>query len=753
MLIFSSAHYSLKSYFIFSMLMVLSLSALTAQVIKQDTIQPQVLKEVNITGSWATSQTPVTQKTIRKSSLQTASAKDIPVLLESLPSALSSSDAGNGVGYTYLRIRGSDQTRINVTLDGVPVNDAESQNVFWVDLPDMIEDAAAIQVQRGLGLSAAGPGAFGANINLQTSVPTDSFGVGVNTGLGSFDTKKINLTVNSGSLGGHFKFKVRGSRISSAGYIDRASSNLWASSFQSYLTLGQTSIQANVYYGKEKTYQAWVGVPYHYFYGDKPTYNPAGLIEGNTFFDDETDNFTQVYSRVIIKRPLNDHSGLQGTLYHTYGGGYYNQYKPKENLSDYFEGQNNIADLIRERWLKNNLFGLNLNYYLISGKMTHQLGGNIQTYGGSHFGIVRSVIGNINWQPRHYYDDNAIKTESSVYYKNEITLNALTLMGDMQVRLLRYQYTGYNAEGGISPQKDKLAFFNPKMGASYAVNNHLSMYGYTGLGHREPNRDDYTESPHGKLPKPEQLLNVEVGLKYAQTNFNLQANYFGMFYKDQLILTGQINDVGAYTRINAEKSRRTGVELETAIVPFHWMNIVANLTLSKNIINSLDEYIDVSSYSDSSGIQYLPQEQITHRNTDISFSPDFISFGKIEFKPFSLANHLFSDVTISYDIKYISRQFLNNYSNETSILPAYSKQGVQITWPFRLGGMHCSVTGRVNNLLNSKIISNGWVYRYKYLGPSYDDPSTVPEGNNYYSSIGFFPEAGRNYFINLQFNF
>lgn len=723
----------------------------------QDTLQSKSIGEVKIIGTWAQERTPVTHKTIKTKNLATDNAQDIPMLLSSQVSAVSSTDAGNGTGYTYLRIRGSDQTRLNVTLDGVPVNDAESQNVFWVDLPDMLEDAGSIQIQRGLGLSSAGPGAFGGNINLQTGLPATEFSVKSNVGYGSFNTSKINLTVESGQIG-KFKFKVRGSNIKSNGYIDRASSNLQAASFQSHLQLNKLSIQANVYWGKEKTYQAWYGVPYYYFYGadlTKKTYNPAGEISEGKFYDDESDNYKQIYSRIILKKPIKENSLLSVTLYHTYGTGYYNQYKPDADISEYFnQYSSEYGDLIRERWLRNNLFGLNANWNISTGNMEHLVGLNVQNYSGKHFGIVSSFDRIPNWVRREYYTNNAYKNEQSFFYKNELKYQKFSFMIDLQVRNLSYTYLGFLQNGQSGSVNEKLFFLNPKAGVSYQIYKNLKTYLYTGYGHKEPNRDDYTDAPFNKKPIAEKLLNTEAGILFAHNSLTLQINYFLMHYKDQLVVSGQLNDVGAYTRINAPKSFRTGIELDLSYSPISFLRFSGNLSWSKNKIKSIDEYIDASDFVNGELI-YLPQRIISHSNTDISFSPDLIAFCEVSIKPFVKIDNLLSGLEIIYQSKFVSKQYMDNFENYYSRLPAFTKHGLRLSLPINIKKHKLIISTSVNNLFNNIIIPNGWVYRYYYGGPASDISSAYDrsEGNGLFTQSGLFPEATRNYFLNINYKF
>jgi len=715
-----------------------------------------LLKEGLITASWANETSAVTQKTISKSSIYTNNPVDMPGLLELLPGAVSTSDAGNGIGYSALRIRGSDQTRINVMIDGVPVNDAESQNVFWVDLPDLIEDVQSIQVQRGVGVSTAGPGAFGANINLRTGLLDEKPVISLNAGYGSFNSQKYGIVVNSGTVGKYFRFKVRGSRISSDGYIDRASSDLWAGSFQSQYIRERFSLAANVYWGKEITYQAWNGMPIRYYMQDRrSTYNPAGLKGDGTFFDDETDNYRQIYSRLIARYRFNQRTNLQATLYNTLGKGYYNQYR-EENIAGYFEdvAPQDVA-LVRERWLDNTLSGLNLVLDYRKGSWSHQAGGNIQYYHGAHYGIIKNYEGLIDWNPRRYYDNDADKQESSLFFKTEKNVGRFALLADLQIRQLHYSYIGLNQEKDPTRLSENFLFFNPKAGLTYFTDesrtNNLYLFG--GIANKEPNRDDFTDAAPGVLPRPERLYNGEAGYRFSGGKFNLQANIYYIYYKDQLVLTGRINDAGAYTRFNVDRSDRLGVEVDLGYRLNRFVQLNGNIALSKNTIYDFDEYIDVSELI-GNDIEYYDQERISRGNTDIAFSPGIVAFGQLCFFPLANTARL-SKWRLTYSYKHVGSQYLDNSSNEFSRLPAYNIHSIGVQLPWMIARHQLVFNCQVDNIFDQVFVNNGWTYRFKAIGydAAIDDPTVQSEGHNYYSSVGYYPQAGRRFFIGIKYTF
>lgn len=707
-----------------------------------------------VTASWAPDHSPVTQKTIRKEDFYSNAPVDMPALLENLPGTVSTSDAGNGIGYSAMRIRGSDQTRINVMIDGVPVNDAESQNVFWVDLPDLIEDVEMVQVQRGVGISTAGPGAFGANINLQTGQLPETQRISANAGYGSFNSQKYGLSFNTGTIGKYFRMKFRGSRISSDGYIDRASSSLWAGSFQSQYKKDNFSLAANFYWGKERTSQAWNGMPIQYYLADnKSTYNSAGLKGDGTFFDDETDNYRQLYSRMIGTYDFK-YSTLKFTLYNTLGKGYYNQYR-EENINDYFEDVNPAdVSLVRERWLDNNLMGINLLYGFRNSGWSYQAGGNVQHYNGKHYGLIKTVEEISDWNPRRYYENEANKLESSIFGKAEKRFNNLELLIDAQLRYIDYEYQGLNSNSEPGQLSKNYLFVNPKLGLSYFVGKSGNFYIYGGIANKEPNRDDFTDAAPGKLPKHERLINSELGYRFNSQRLQFSFNQYTMWYKDQLVLTGQINDAGAYTRFNVDESYRVGVEFDFKYNLTSWISLNSNLALSKNKIPGFIEYNDASALVEGE-VEYLDQEINHLGTTDISFSPEAVYFFQVNYSPFVKNDQKINGLSFYYNFKYVSSQFLDNTSNEFAKLDAYNMHGIGLNFPFKLNRSHFVFDARVDNLLNKTFVNNGWIYRFKATGydASEGDPTIQRERNDYYSSVGYFPQAGLRFFTSLKLMF
>ncbi|MEQ1746954.1 MAG: TonB-dependent receptor, partial [Saprospiraceae bacterium] len=503
---------------------------------------------------------------------KTYQAQDVPFLLTATPSLVETSDAGAGVGYTGMRIRGSDPTRINVTINGVPLNDAESQIMYWVDLPDLAASAAEIQVQRGVGTSTNGAGAFGATVNLDLSaIRPEAFATVTNT-LGSFGTRKHSAIVGTGLLGGKLAFSGRLSNVASNGFVDRASAALNSYHLTGAYVDERQSLQAHLLSGHTRTYQAWYGLPAQFLENpDLRTHNPAGTERSGLPYPDEVDDYTQRHYLLHYKRLLAEGLDLQLNGHYTRGFGFYEQYKAGQAFADY--GLPPLAlgdtlveqtDLVRRRWLDNHFYGTTFalrwspeqDARWLGASPVLMLGGAISHYTGRHFG---DVIWAEYAVPKDfvYYDNDADKRDANVFGKIELPLrNGPTLLLDLQFRHVSYQFWGYDHDQNTTTQRAELLFFNPKVGLNWQLGSDWAAYAFFGIGQREPNRDDYTQSTPASRPRPERLLDWEGGIKRRSENWSLSANLFFMDYRDQLVLDGRINDLGAYIRTNVPRSHR-----------------------------------------------------------------------------------------------------------------------------------------------------------------------------------------------------
>ena len=601
----------------------------------------------------ADEKTPVTytnlnKKTIEKNNL----GQDVPFLLRWTPSAVVTSDAGTGIGYTGIRIRGTDPTRINVTINGIPLNDAESQAVFWVDLPDFASSTEDIQIQRGVGTSTNGAGAFGASINLNTSkLYRNAYGK-VSGSIGSFNTLKANASFGTGLLHDKFTFDGRISKISSDGFIDRATVDL-TSFYLSGTYLGKdNSLKLNVFSGHEITYQAWNGVPAQYINDENlRTFNTAGTEKEGEPYADEVDNYRQTHYQLLYNQSLNRNWNLSLAGHYTKGAGYFEQYKASEELQEYgledeVLGDTTIleTDLIRQRWLDNDFYGLtySLNYTNDTRKLGAVIGGAWSNYQGKHFGEVIWAQYFSNGEKGHrYYDNDAEKMDFNIFGKMNYQLtNSLNGFLDLQFRQVNYEFLGIDAESKNVTQKDALSFFNPKAGVFYDFRENTKFYGSFGIANREPNRNDYTESSPENRPKHETLYNTEIGYQQNWQNAALGVNFYHMLYKNQLALTGELNDVGAAKRVNIPDSYRLGIELVGGTELFEGLELNATATFSMNKVKTFTEFIDNWDYWDQD-FENTPPEDLEplqfekiHENTNLALSPNVIVSAELSYEVF-----------------------------------------------------------------------------------------------------------------------
>lgn len=654
--------------------------------------------------------------------------QDFPFLLNLTPSVVVNSDAGAGVGYTGMTIRGIDQTRINVTINGIPVNDAESQGVYWVDLPDFASSVQSVQIQRGVGTSTNGAAAFGSSINVQTnSVRQDAYAE-VNSSIGSFNTYKNNVQFGTGVLKSGWGFDGRLSKISSDGYIDRAFSDL-KSYYLSAGHYGKKSMVKLVHFsGSERTYQAWNGIPQEVLDTNR-TYNEFT-------YPNQTDNYQQDYYQAFFTYEFSKKLLLNTALFYTRGKGYYEEYKAAQNFSDY--GLNNAVvgsdtvtqtDLIRRRWLDNDFYGTTFSlHYTPSKKTTATLGGGATYYDGRHYGeVIWAQYATTIPVNTRYYHDNSYKTDVNMYGKVQHYLGKVALFADAQVRYIQYNFLGFDQNLNNIQQTVDYTFFNPKAGAVYAFSDSSDMYVSYSVAGKEPNRNDFVNSTLMSRPKAELLHDVEVGCRKTWKRASFSANMYYMHYKNQLILTGKINDVGAYNRINVPVSYRTGIELAGSVNITRYMHWSGNITLSENKIKAFTEFVD-----DWDRGGQLAQE---YRNSNLAFSPTIIAVSQIRFLPFK---HFAFDI-IS---KYVSDQYLDNTQNNGRKLDAFFVNNLLISYStnfakriknLRIGFMY-------NNLFNEKYEPNGYTYSSISGG--------VRSDYNYY-----FPQAGRNYLMQVTLGF
>ncbi len=700
----------------------------TKDLTKRDSfllLEPVEVKAIRAAENSPFTKTNLTRKQIEKLNL----GQDLPFILNQTPSVVVNSDAGNGVGYTGIRIRGSDASRINVTLNGVPFNDAESQGNFFVDLPDFSSSVGSIQVQRGVGTSSNGAGAFGASINISTNEVNVKPYVELNNSYGSFNTWKNTVKVGSGLVSDHFTTDFRLSKITSDGYIDRANSDLKSFYFSTAYLGKMNSIRFNLFSGKEKTYQAWNGVTEADLQTNR-TINYAGMERPGEPYDNETDNYKQDHYQLFYNQQLTTRLKFSTGLFYIKGKGYYEQYKADEAYADYglpepVYGPDVItnSDLVRQLWLDNNFYGNIFSLQYKDNISQFTLGGGWNRYKGNHYGDVVWAEKGLAL-PGRWYDLDADKNDFSIYFKQQTKLGSVvSIFYDLQYRRVKYDIYGfrYNPDLVIN---NKYNFFNPKFGLSFQKNSWSGYLSYS-KGQKEPNRDDF-EAGADQQPNPEKLNDFELGVENRNNKYNVGITGYYMKYKDQLVLTGKINDVGAYTRTNIPKSYRAGVELVASSELTSWLNATVNFSVSKNKVTDFTEYIDDF---DNGG-----QQTIQYSSTDIAFSPNMVGGATVSF--ISVKN-----TELSFISKYVGKQYLDNTQNESRRLNAYYTQDARLIYTISKKCLkELNIILQANNVFDKKYEPNGYTFSYYYSG------SLTTE--NYY-----FPMAGRNFMVGVNLEF
>ncbi len=733
------------------------------QLEKKDLMSDEVIIIATRTNEKSpTSHTNIDKKHIEENNL----AQDVPLLLKMTPSLVTSSDAGAGVGYTSFRIRGTDINRINVTVDGIPLNDAESHGVWWVDLPDIAANVDNIQIQRGVGTSTNGAGAFGATVNLQTITPNvKPYGI-ISSTYGSFNTLKNSLKVGSGLIDGKFTFDARLSKISSDGYIDRAFSNL--SSY--YLSGGyygeKTILKLTMFSGKERTYQAWFGIPKvrlendmegmlryqeHWLFSEEETQhmiNSGNRTYNYYTYDNEVDNYRQDHYRLIFSREINSKINLNAALHLTRGLGYYESYKKDRNLMSYGIEVNpadfNLnelgiyiqdtvinykTDLIQRKWLDNYFYGATYSLNYKYKKVLATLGGSINEYDGEHYGnIIWARYASNSEMNYEWYRSRGIKKDFNVFGKiNYQITEKLNLYGDLQYRYIDYIISGIDDDLAQLAHHNKYNFLNPKTGLFYQLNNNQNIYISYAIANREPTRSNFVDADEDKTPKHETLYDYEAGYNFNKTNMMFAVNLFYMDYNNQLVLTGEINNVGTPIMVNVAESYRRGVEIQAGVKPVEKLQIDINATYSQNEIKNFTEYVDDWDNWGQQIATYLG-------TTNLSFSPSIICGGRISYT-------LIKNLKLSIISKYVGKQFIDNTSNPGQMLDAYFVNDAHISYTIKTNTIkEINFNLIVNNIFSEQYETNAWVYRYY-------------TGGKFYNMDGYFPQAGINFLAGVTMKF
>lgn len=713
------------------------------KALKQDiAMSPSTIMsdEVIISAIRATDESPTTYTIMNQTEIKKKNTgKDLPYILKSTPSTVVSSDAGSGIGYTGLRIRGTDLTGINVTLNGVPVNDGESHSVYFVDLPDLASSINDVQIQRGVGTSTNGAASFGASININTGDNHISPFAELSSGYGSFNTLKNTISFGSGMLKNNWSFNGRLSSITSDGYVDRASSNL-KSAFLSGSYVGKNNIfKAMIILGDEKTYQSWYGIPKDSLETNR-TYNPAGEMYAQDgsfigYYDNQTDNYTQNYYQLHYAHQINNKLNFVSSAFLTTGKGYYESYKNDKKFADYgipdtIIGGDTISrsNLIQQKWLDNKYYGINLSINYNTEKLKLNIGGGWSYYDGDHYGkVIWSQVANVYQRDKDWYFNTGTKSDLNFFAKANYSLTKkLNLYGDLQYRTIDYKIDGTHDDLGDLTQEHKFNFFNPKAGIFYKLNNKQNLYFSVGVANREPNRSIYRDADTSQTISPERLIDFELGYKFQTSSIYAEANLFYMDYKDQFVMTGKINNVGTAIMTNVPESYRAGIELVAGAIFLKIIDWNINATFSQNKIENFTAYID--------NWTTWGQEKEEIGTTDISFSPNTILSSDLSITPVkNLKFSLFS--------KYVSRQYIDNTSNSQRSLDPYFVNNFNIYYTIETSFIkQIDLMLSLNNVFNEKYESNAWVYRY------YNDDVE-------YEMNGYFPQAGFNFMfgVNLKF--
>lgn len=705
----------MKNYILYlAFILVVPLWAQEAQ--PQDSTQTQNLDEVLVKAVRVQPNAPITHSNLTKKDIRKRNlGQDIPVLLNYLPSVVSSSDAGAGIGYTYLRVRGSDATRVNVTINGIPYNDAESQGTFWVNLGDFASSVESLQLQRGVGTSTNGSGAFGASLNILTDGISENAGGEIANSFGSFGTRKHSIKFTTGLLNDHFEFAGRLSKIYSDGYVDRAFTDLKSYYLQGNYVDKNTIVKAITFGGKEKTYQAWYGLSKDQLEEDR-TQNPYT-------YDNETDNYWQDHYQLHWIETLNANWSTNIGLNYTRGKGYFEQFKDGRSAADYNNLINEDSDVVVRRWLDNHFYVANANVTYKKNSLELITGISYSDYTNDHYGEIiwgSDLASETNIRDR-YYLSISDKSDFSIFSKATFRMSEkLQAFLDIQGRFVNYTTTGLTSDRAPIDVDERFDFFNPKLGFTYTLNPGNSLYVSYARANKEPNRNDFESNAVDV--QHEELNDFELGWRHESDRLRLNANVYYMQYNNQLVLSGALDNVGEYLRENVDKSYRLGLELDASIVLTEQLSLVSNFALSKNKIQDLTINRD-------DAVQNL-------NDTNIAFSPDLITTHALEYAP----NTKFRAALIG---KYVGEQYLSNTDTEASKLDSYFVTDFNFTYTLPVNNVFDSIvfTGMVNNLFDLKYVDRGYTYLDTWSGPTATEIQ------------GYYPQATRNFLLGMTLMF
>jgi len=695
-------------------------------------LDPQAFRgdELIVQGVRVDANSAVTHSNISKEDIAGRNlGRDLPYMLEMLPSVVTTSDAGAGVGYTGMRIRGVDQARINITVNGIPLNDTESHEVFWVNMPDFASSVQSMQVQRGVGTSTNGAAAFGASVNILTDAASTEPHGSITSAIGSFNTRRVSLETGTGLLNGLWSLDGRLSTTHSDGYIDRAFSDLNAWYVSGARTGARSQLKVNVFSGKERTYQAWNGVPEEML-ADNRRFNEFT-------YENQVDNYRQTHTQVHYSLQVSPTVNMHTALHYTRGLGYYEELRENDRLNRYGIAPIEIGgttvtrtDLVRRRWLDNHFYGMVGSIDIRpDDRFSITVGGAYNTYDGDHFGEViwARFAGNSTLGDR-YYDNNGIKTDASAYSKASYKLSSrLEAFGDLQLRHIDYRVEGLGSSRNPIDQSVDYTFFNPKTGLSYEITTGSRAYVGFGVAQKEPTRKEFIESPTGEVPSPERLNNLELGWRLQKGSWQMGVGAYWMDYKDQLILTGEVNQSGSYVRTNVPESYRVGLEFDGGWRVIPTLTVGGSLTLSRNRIVDFVEYVDVYE-----GWDWVGQRAIEWDSSPIGFSPSVIGGAMVNWAPVR-------GVDLGFDARHVSRQYLDNTGTRSRSLNPYSFANLSMGYRFGIVGISNDIRLQLTafNIGNALYESNGYTFGWLQDGER--------QAFNYY-----YPQAGRHFMMQVR---
>ncbi|WP_406685602.1 TonB-dependent receptor [Seonamhaeicola sp. MEBiC1930] len=710
----------MKNLFLFLTLLVLSVGANAQQnQVKQDSTKTEKLDEVLVKAVRVDADSPITHSNVSKEELAKRNlGQDLPILLNYLPSVVTTSDAGAGVGYTGIRVRGTDATRVNVTINGIPYNDPESQGTFWVNLGDFASSTESLQLQRGVGTSTNGSGAFGASLNLLTDAYSDEAFAEISNSFGSYNTRKHTVKLSTGLINDHFEVSGRFSKIDSDGYVDRAFSDLKAYFLQGVYKNENTLIKALTFGGAEYTYQSW--------YGLDATQLQENRRQNPYTYNNETDNYWQDHYQLHWNQRFDNNWSTNIGLNYTKGKGYFEQYKPEESASDFANLIEDDSDVIVRRWLDNNFYVANANVTYKNEAIEIISGLSYSVYTGDHFGEViwgSDLAANTNIRDR-YYQGDATKNDFSVFSKASFKLSdELTGFADLQGRFVSYKTNGLNSDRDEFITDADFSFFNPKFGLTYASGENNSFYASYARANREPNRDDFENG----ITENETLNDIELGWRYNTEKVALSSNLYYMFYQNQLVLTGGLDDVGSPIRATSGESYRLGLEID------------ANIQFCKSFSTSTN--VAISSNKNKDFTSSIDGALVNLGDTNISFSPDLVIGNALNFFPVE-------NLQLSLLSKYVGEQYMGNVDSEFSMLDSYFVNDINVNYEIKPKKLFKSIilSALVNNIFNKEYVSNGYYY-------TYDDDWSDPNAITTIEGTGYYPQATTNFLLGVTLRF